>query len=119
MHAVFFTSVLSRYNVSTSLGEDLNIEIVSPSAVILRPPEKLALEVRTSGRYISLLWRRNGQIAGLSDFNPPRERFVHFAELYVTGNTSSLDLGLYEALLNPDIGQTTSAKADFAVIESG
>ena len=73
----------------------------------------------TAGRYVSLFWSRNGQIAGLSDFHPPTESFVHFAELYVAENTTSVDLGVYESLLNPDSGQTAPARAVFAVVEPG
>ena len=95
------------------LGETLGLEAVSPSKVILRPPEKLILQVRATGRYNFIEWSVNG---GQPVLNP--ERFTDFGEVYVRDTTAS-DLGLYEVGLALLPGQASPTEVDFFVIEPG
>ncbi len=90
-------------------------EAISPSSIILLPPEKLVLEVRTTGRYFFTSWSRNGIGTGLPG------SFVHFGEVYVAENTTMEDLGRYEVVLNPapSSDQILSTRIRFDVILPG
>ncbi len=94
-------------------GEILFLEAESPTTIILRPPEALVLQVRTSGRYLSIQWVVNGVIPTTP------ERFVHFNEVYIRGTTTVSDLGLYEVSLALNSGQQAPDEVEFLVIESG
>lgn len=76
----------------------------SPSMIAIQPPEKLALEIRASGGYSFIQWKRNSITHGLPGFTSP-ESFTHFGEIYVVANTTVNDLGTYLVLLGPGIGQ--------------
>ena len=109
---------LSHCNIS---GETLTLESVSPTAIVLRPPEKLVLEVRATGRYNFINWKRNGaSFASGGAFQPQiPEEFPHFYEIYVHEPTNTDDLGLYEVELVPSLGQQATNEVDFAVITPG
>ena len=83
---------------------------ISPDIIILRPPEKLVLEISNTGRYRFTQWARNGELAGIpsSGFQAPPESFVHFGEVYFAENTAIEDLGIYETTVEiaPGSGQT-------------
>ena len=87
---------------------------MSPSTVILRPPEKLVLQIRATGRYNFIEWSVNG---GQPVFIP--ERFADFGEVYIRDNTTASDLGLYEVDLALLSGQTSPDEVEFFVIEPG
>ncbi len=75
-------------------GITLRIERVSPEVIILRPPEKLVIEVRVSGEYDVLFWYK--VIAGT--FIPGQMRpqeFPNYFETFVRDNTTAEDEGLY------------------------
>ena len=109
---------LSHCNIS---GETLTLESVSPTAIVLRPPEKLVLEVRATGRYNFINWNRNGiSFASGGAFQPQiPEEFPHFYEIYVHEPTTTDDLGVYEVDLVPSQGQPAPNEVDIAVIPPG
>ena len=74
---------------------------ILPDIIILRPPEKLVLEISNTGRYRFTSWARNGELAGIpsSGFQPFFESFAHFGEVYYAESTTMEDLGIYEATL--------------------
>jgi hypothetical protein len=80
------------------LGETRTLQAISPSVVIIRPPEKLVLEVMATGRYLAIQWARNEDIRGApgSAFSPPQQSFTHFGEVYFVEETTVNDLGRYE-----------------------
>ena len=101
-------------------GETLTLEAVSPSTVILSPPEKLVLEVRTFGRYNFIQWIRNGNVAGLSGFPAMTGvNYAHFTEIYVNDSTSMTDLGVYEVEMNTFPGQVRPDVVTFILIAPG
>ena len=93
-----------------------------PDIIILRPPEKLVLEISNIGRYNFIQWARNGELAGIpsSGFQPFFETFAHFGEVYYAENTAMEDLGIYEATPEPapNSGQTR-VEVFFGVISLG
>ncbi len=93
----------------------MSFEPVSPTAIFIRPPEKLVLEVRATGGYRLIEWTRNEILQGFPGFLPPAESFVHFSKIYVVENTSMEDLGVYDVLLNPSIGQRRPDVINFVV----
>lgn len=99
----------------------MTIEAVSSSLVIIRPPEKLVLEVRATGRYSSTEWGRNGITAGQPLFPVSAQSFAHFGEVYVAETTTMGDLGVYEVVLDPapDSGQRVPSRLRFDVISPG
>ena len=94
---------------------------MSPTAIVLRPPEKLVLEVRATGRYNFIEWSRNGaSFATAGAFQPQiPEEFPHFYEIYVHEPTTTDDLGLYEVYLVPSLGQQSPDEVDIAVTSPG
>lgn len=88
-------------------------EQVSPSTIILLPPEKLVIEVKTTGGYLSLGWSVNGDRLTTN--------IVHFGEIYFAENTSEADLGLYQLIYTPLTGQLVRSdeSVQFAVIRPG
>ena len=104
-------------------GEVLRSTAISPDIIILRPPEKLVLEISNTGRYLFAQWARNGEQAGIpsSGFQPVLESFVHFGEVYYAENTTmEEDLGIYEVTVDPvpNSGQTR-VEVFFGVISLG
>ena len=90
---------------------------VSPTTIILRPPEKLVIELRTTGGYFFVEWSRNGNQLAL-----PVESFVDFGEIYVKDHTSMSDLGEYRATYALASGQqfsTSEIRVVFFVIAPG
>ncbi len=88
--------------------------VTSPSTIILRPPEKLVLEVRATGGFSFIPWTRNGALVSI-----PITRFADFGETYVTGETTVSDLGLYEVRLALLSGQGGPSQVEFFVVEPG
>ena len=85
------------------IDENVSIEPVTPTTIIITPPEKLVLEIKTTGRFWFIQWRRNADPLFLPNDAP---NFVHFGDIYYTNMTTMQDLGIYEAVLEPDFGGT-------------
>ena len=102
------------------IGQNLRIRAVSPPITILRPPEKLVLEVAATGRYNRIKWTRNGNGFQSVDFDTGPENFANFFEVYFNRSTSAADLGVYEVMSFPEgiIGQMVSNTINFLVIQS-
>ena len=105
-------------------GNTIRIERVSPEIIILRPPEKLVIEVRVSGEYEVLFWRKGT----ISDFIPGQMRpqeFPNYFETFVRDNTTAEDEGFYIVLAQFKSGTTQShtitptGGVDFGVIAPG
>lgn len=79
------------------------------------------LEVRTTGRYSSTEWSRNGVTAGQPLFPVSAQSFADFGEVYVAETTTMGDLGVYEVVLDPapDSGQRVPSRLRFDVISPG
>ena len=105
-------------------GNILSFEAVSPSTIILSPPEKLVLEVRATGQYNFISWNRNGN----PDITDPTaafpvsntDNFAHFSEIYVNDMTTMDDLGRYEVQLPGGASSISAAdEIEFTVIAPG
>jgi hypothetical protein len=93
----------------------LTIEAASPAIVYLNPPEKLVLEIRSSGGYSRAHWSKVGNPGvPLSNMS-----FVHFREIYYVESTTLADLGRYSVYLEPLPGQKQSSEVYFDVILRG
>ena len=109
-------------------GNTVIMERVSPAVIILRPPEKLVIEVRTSGEYEVHFWNKNENLFGTSgnfQVMVPDE-FPNFFEIFVRDNTTDDDLGIYRVQFTLTIynSQTHTilpgtSGVDFAVIAPG
>ena len=60
-------------------GDTLTISRVSPEAIILRPPEKLVIEVDATGQNELIVWSRNGNLFSEMITNP---FFVRLGKLF-------------------------------------
>ena len=101
-------------------GTPLTLEAVSPSTIILSPPEKLVLEVRATGQYNFIVWNRNGNPASSSDFPVSNtDNFAHFSEIYVNDMTTMDDVGLYDVQLPGAPGISAADTIEFMVIAPG
>ena len=112
-------------------GDTLTISRVSPEAIILRPPEKLVIEVETTGQYEFISWTRNGNsfsemmansfFVRLPNVFPTSSELVNYFEIFVREPTTESDFGVYEVqldILDPNT-QTFTGQVDFAVIQAG
>ena len=95
--------------------------------IILRPPEKLVIEVRTTGEYQVHFWNKNENLFSHSGFPVmfPQE-FPNFFEIFVRDNTTDDDLGIYRVFLTLRTANTQTHTilpgpqgVDFAVIAPG
>ena len=121
---VIFTGVL--YHCHVDLFDDMNrntilienVSSISPDVIFLRPPEKLVIELKATGRYLRIAWQKNGAVLSANTPQSPNE-FPNHYEIYVVGETTEDDFGLYEVNLFPfDItGQlAVPGDLDFVVI---
>ena len=69
-------------------------ERVSPPVLFLTPPEKLVLEVRTSGGYDFIAWNRVGDHSFRQNATT---ELVNFHEIFVRQPTTINEYGTYEA----------------------
>ena len=80
-------------DIETSSGSSqvstVFLEAISPRVIFLRPPEKLVIEVKATGRVLAVRWQRNGVPISSSDL------FNH-DEIYVQEETSTASIALYE-----------------------
>ena len=108
-----------NHDYYANLGEHVTLERVTPFEVILNPPEKLVLEVTTTGRYNFIQWTKNRDPAGFGDFQVTADNFAHFGEIYVQEETSMDDITVYSVDLNVFRAQRVPDKVYFAVIILG
>ena len=66
-------------------------ERVSPPVVFLTPPEKLVLEVKTSGAYDFITWTRFGD----RSFRQDLSELINFHEIFVRQPTTTSEYGTY------------------------
>ncbi len=104
-------------------GDMLRLSRITPQLIIIEPPEKLVIEVQSSGAYDVINWRRNGASYTFNDPDFPisSDRFFYFSEAYVREPTSVDDLGLYEVEVFNAGGQNTQFAPDqfFTVVHYG
>ena len=114
-------------------GDTLTISRVSPEAIILRPPEKLVIEVDATGRYELISWTRNGNLFSEMMTSqlfvrfpfvfPTSSELVNYFEIFVREPTTESDFGVYEVqlhLLDPNNQIIMNGgQVDFAVIQAG
>ena len=75
-----------------------NISSADPDVIFVRPSEKLVIEVKATGRYQRIFWRRNAMQLVSSMPQDPQEFSNHY-EIYVVGEATVGDIGLYEVSL--------------------
>ena len=105
-------------------GNTIRIERVSPEVIILRPPEKLVIEVRVSGDYEVLFWRKGTISMFIPGLIRPQE-FPDYFETFVRDNTTADDEGFY--IVHPQFKSGTTQThtiiptggVDFGVIAPG
>ena len=115
-------------------GDVLTISRVSPKAIILRPPEKLIIEVEATGRYEFISWSRNGnQFSNITTHQffvrfpfafPTSSELANYFEIFVREPSTESDFGVYEVrldLLDPNnqIPVPNGGQIDIAVIQTG
>ena len=87
-------------------SSDVMLEAVSPEDIILDPPEKLVIEVESSGGYHRHAWYRNDEELypnGDTNFrqaNPAR--FSESFQVFVQDPTTTSDHGIYRVELIDD-----------------
>ena len=77
---------------------------MSPPVVFLTPPEKLVLEVRTSGGYDFIIWTRAGDRSFRQN---AMTELLNFHEIFVRQPTTTSEYGTYEPMYPLDEGETT------------
>ena len=85
--------------------------------IFLRPPEKLVIEVKASGRFRNVQWFKNGLPITLTE-----ENSANHLEIYVRDPTTADDLSLYEVNLHgasPATQRTVPTELDFSVTPPG
>ncbi len=105
-------------------GNTICIERVSPEVIIVHPPEKLVIEMRVSGDYEVLFWRKETINAFIPSQMLPRE-FPDYFETFVRDNTTAGNEGFY--IVQPQFKSGTSQThtitptggVDFGVIAPG
>ena len=115
-------TVSATLSLGCYTGETLSAVAVSPSIIILHPPEKLVLEITPFGRYFFLTWSRNGIAFGANGFeNTVSRGIVDFGDTYYSDSTTEEDLAEYEVSLNPapGSGQAIPNRITFTVIAPG
>ena len=75
------------------------LEAVSPVNIILDPPEKLVIEVESSGGYYRHAWYKNDEQLYPNDDTTFRQanpaRFSEFFQVFVQDPTTTSDHGIY------------------------
>ena len=85
--------------------------------IFLRPPEKLVIEVKATGRFRFVQWQKNAVQITLTE-----ESFSNHFEIYFRDQTTTDDLTLYEVSLRPASGgsqRTLPGELDFSVTPPG
>lgn len=97
----------SSKDVMSLTTGNLMLAAVSPSIIILRPPDKLVIEVQSKGGYSFAMWSKVGE----PSFSFPAELYVHFGEIYYVVNTTTNDVGKYRIDLFPSVLNQTAPPA--------
>ena len=102
------------------LGNTIRAERISPEVIILRPPEKLVIEVRVSGDYRVLFWYKEIVGSFIPNTTLPQD-FPNFAEIFVRDNTTVDDEGLYIVTSFPKSGTSIvpTGGVEFSVTAPG
>ena len=111
-HACVYADVFSQTGINS-----IYLERISPEIIFLRPPEKLVIEIKATGRYRNIRWQKN-QVPLL--VHP--QQFPNYNEILVYSTTTQDDLGLYEVDLRAaDIlsQQNVPSDLDFLVVSPG
>ncbi len=87
-------------------GNIIRSERISPEVIILRPPEKLVIEVKVSGNYRLLFWLKGSSTTFIPNLMPPQE-LPKFHEIFVRDNTTVDDEGFY--IVFPQLKSGTSS----------
>ena len=109
-HTHTFTYVYSTYVLLTDDSTVAMLEAVSPVDQVLDPPEKLVIEVESSGGYFRHAWYMNDEEmypngdVQFREVTP--ERFSEFFQVFVQDPTTTSDHGVYRVEL---IDETTPA----------
>lgn len=120
---LFKSNFFDYYNadINTDIGgrptSTLILERVTPDPIFIRPPEKLVIEVKASGRFLNVVWQKNGVV-----FQPMEQEVSNHFEIYIREQTDASDLTLYEISLLPVlIGNQANRPLDlvYNVIEPG
>ena len=95
----------------------LILERVSPEVIFLRPPEKLVIEIKASGRYREIRWSINGTL----QTNIMPSDYPNYNEILVRGATDITVVGLYEITFRVFSGSqlVSPTELDFIVIVPG
>ena len=119
-----FMIIINTYKHNTIHSDDATVELEAVSAVdiVLETPEKLVLEVESSGGYFRHAWYKNneeifpnGDMQFRAD-NP--ERFSEFFQVFVQDPTTTPDLGIYRVDLIDDTSAVLET-LEFTVTPSG
>ncbi len=96
----------------------MRLSSITPRLIIIEPPERLVVEVQSSGAYEVINWARNGAFYTFNDPDFPisSDRFFYFYEAYVREPTSMDDLGVYEVNLLGTGQETTLAPDQFFTV---
>ncbi len=94
-------------------GNTIRIERVSPEVIILRPPEKLVIEMRVSGEYEVLFWFKGTTSTFIPGQMRPQE-FPNYFETFARDNTTADDEGFY--IVQPQYKSGTSQTHDLIPI---
>ena len=94
-------------------GDGFTLHRISPSMIVLRPPEKLTLEIMASGVYSHIEWKKNDALFDTAAFEVEQpQEFPNFYEIFVRDPTTPFDFGIYEASVDAGIIQSS---VDFIV----
>ena len=93
---------------------------ISPPVVVLRPPEKLVLEVQVDGTYTFIDWMKDGK-GGFTLFDESfiisENNIAHFQQVYTNSpTTSEYDIGLYTISV---VTQNSRMEKSISVIQFG
>ncbi len=118
--------VLFYYSLTHLLraGNTIRIERVSPGVIIIRPPEKLVIEVRVSREYEVLFWYKGTSHTFIPGQMCPQE-FPNYFETFLRDNTTADNEGFY--IVQPQLKSgtsqthiiTPSGGVDFGLIAPG
>ena len=112
------------YIISFTDSATVVLEAVSPVDMILDPPEKLVIEVESSGGYFRHDWYKNNEEIfpnGDRQFtqgNP--QKFSEFFQVFVEDPTNTTHHGIYRVdLIDDDNSATVLESQEFTVTPSG
>ena len=90
---------------------------VSTDPIFFRPPGKLVIEIKATGRYRRITWQKNTVVLGNSLFPFVSTEFSNHFEIFVKGSSTESDLGLYEISLFPASPQRAEpGELDYSVL---